>query len=249
MPDSKPRRDKVFISYSHADKKSLKRLQIHLKPLSREGKVDWWDDTKIKPGSQWLEEIKKALDSAKVAVLLVSADFFESDFIAEYELPPLLKAAKTEGATILAVIISPSRFTNDKSLSEFQAVNDPSRPLIDMKRGEREKLWVSLTDLIEAALVAPATLPVERIDEPAVQHPSQSASIAGPTLIQPDLAPAVGIFINRQEYLKAIQKFLAHRARRLVIVQGLPGIGKTTLAARLAEAIRERFKAVLWITC
>ena len=211
--------------------------------------MDWWDDTKIKPGSQWLEEIKKALDSAKVAVLLVSADFFASDFIAEYELPPLLKAAKTEGATILAVIISPSRFTKDKSLSEFQAVNDPSRPLIDMKRGEREKLWVSLTELIEAALVAPATLPVERIDKPDVQHPSQSASIAGPTLIQPDLAPAVGIFINRQEYLKTIQEFLADRAGRLVIVQGLPGIGKTTLAARLAEAIRERFKAVLWITC
>ena len=86
-----------------------------------------------------------------------------------------------------------------------------------MKRGEREKLWVSLTELIEAALVAPATLPVERIDKPDVQHPSQSASIAGPTLIQPDLAPAVGIFINRQEYLKTIQEFLADRAGKQLL--------------------------------
>ncbi|MGH9429843.1 MAG: NB-ARC domain-containing protein, partial [Terriglobia bacterium] len=57
------------------------------------------------------------------------------------------------------------------------------------------------------------------------------------------------MFINRQEHIKAIQEFLADDARRLVVVQGLPGIGKTLLAAKLAEALRARFEAVLWITC
>ncbi len=82
-------RTNVFISYSHKDKKWLERLQAHLKPLERAGLVDRWDDTRIEAGDEWRKEIRQALDAARVVVLLVSADFMASDFIAKDELPPL----------------------------------------------------------------------------------------------------------------------------------------------------------------
>src|SRR3954471_12739938 len=78
-----PTRTKVFISYSHADKDWLERLKRHLKPLVREGNLDCWDDTHIRSGDDWKQEIQNALDTAQVAVLLISADFFASDFIDE----------------------------------------------------------------------------------------------------------------------------------------------------------------------
>ena len=67
MAPSPSTRTKAFISYSHADKEWLDRLKRHLKPLVREGNLDCWDDTHIRPGDDWKQEIQDALDAAQVA--------------------------------------------------------------------------------------------------------------------------------------------------------------------------------------
>ena len=72
---------------------------------------------------------------AKVAVLLVSADFLASDFIVDNELPPLLAAAELKGAVILSVIVSSCRFKQTETLSQFQVVNPPTQPLNLLPRG------------------------------------------------------------------------------------------------------------------
>src|SRR5690349_4122324 len=105
-------RTRIFISYSHADSKWLERLKRHLKPLAREG-LECWDDTHIRPGDDWHQEISTALDMAQAAILLISPDFFASDFIDEDELPPLLAAAEGKGVRILPVIISACRFARN----------------------------------------------------------------------------------------------------------------------------------------
>src|SRR5687767_3885641 len=129
-------RDKVFVSYSHQDAEWLERFKIHLKPLEREGRIAVWDDTQIKAGEKWRSAIENSLASARAAVLLVSADFLASDFVAANELPPLLAAAEKHGCVILPLIVKPCRFTNTEGLKEFQAVNPPSRPLIKMSENE-----------------------------------------------------------------------------------------------------------------
>jgi hypothetical protein len=149
MAPSPSTRTKVFISYSHADKEWLDRLRRHLKPLVRDG-LDCWDDTHIRPGDDWKQEIQNALDTAQVAVLLISADFFASDFIDETELPPLLDAAKAKGVRILPVILSASRFARNADLARFQAVNPPSRPLNDMLPAEQERELDRLAHTIES---------------------------------------------------------------------------------------------------
>jgi TIR domain len=88
--------DMVFVSYSRQDKRWLQRFKKIFKPLRRYADVNLWSDEQIESGTNGKEAIVKAMDKAFVAVLLVSAIFLNSDFIANEELPFILKAAITE---------------------------------------------------------------------------------------------------------------------------------------------------------
>jgi hypothetical protein len=143
---------KVFVSYSHKDRQWLDRLRVHLTPLEREGKLELWDDTKIMAGSDWRREIEDALNAAKVAIILISADFLASEFVASNELPPLLDAAKKRGTVIIPLQVSASRFSSTKSLSELQSVNPPERPLKSLSENEQERVLVDLSDQVERIL-------------------------------------------------------------------------------------------------
>lgn len=144
---SKSIRDKVFISYSHNDKNWLDRFRRHFRPF--ETKIEFWDDSKIQPGQQWKQEIKTAINHTKIAVLLISADFFNSDFITQQELPPLLKAAQEDGATILSVILKPCIFDEYPEISRYQAINSPSNTVIQMDEATQEITWVELVKTIK----------------------------------------------------------------------------------------------------
>jgi len=142
----------VFISYSRADIDSLKRVQVHLKPFEKQGRIDLWDDTKIKAGEHWEENIEKALNKAKIAILLISADFLASDFITDNELPPLLKAAEEKKTVILIVKVKPCHITKDSNLTQFQAIHDLKTSVAEQTTANREVFYSRLCKRVEEIL-------------------------------------------------------------------------------------------------
>ncbi len=167
-------RDKVFISYSHRDKRWLKRLQKMLKPLVRGGTIDVWADTAITAGADWRQEIEDALASARVVVLLVSAEFLASDFIAEKELPQLLRAAEEEGVTILWVYLSPCHY-EETAIGAYQAAHDVAKSLLELSHPKQQRVLLEVSSQIKEAFGkappasdsrgAPGTLALERLSQ------------------------------------------------------------------------------------
>jgi TIR domain len=194
----------VFVSYSHADSKWLDRLRVHLKPLERDGVMTLWDDTRIRPGTLWREEIESALEHARVAVLLITADFLASDFITTNELPPLLKAAEERGTLILPIIVKPCRFEQTRSLARFQAVNSPSEPLISYRAARREQVFVKVSGLIHDALesapigTARASTTAHETGVAAADQPGAAEKVAGSRAPEPQPLRPVGDGVHRE---------------------------------------------------
>jgi internalin A len=145
------KRTRAFVSYAHRDKGYLERLHIHLTPFVRKENLDIWDDTRIKAGQKWKEEIQKAISLAKVAILLVSADFLASEFITENELPRLLALAFQEEVLIYYVYISTCAIQHT-DLFQYQAVNPLSKPLKRMGYDYREEVWTQVVGYVRDAM-------------------------------------------------------------------------------------------------
>lgn len=232
MPVPKDERRKIFISYSHKDREWLERLQVHLRPLERDGLVELWDDSRIRTGDEWRKEINDALNSAAAAALLISADFIASDFIASEELPPLLAAAAEKGVKILPLILSPSRFEKIESLSRFQSVNPPSKPLIKLEKGEQEEYLVKLSDDILRAI------------EESLKKSVNAGGEGRPRIFSVPLLRN-RYFVGREEILgRLLTNF--NDGETVQALNGLGGIGKTQTALEYAYRHRQDYKFVLW---
>ncbi|MBZ0297499.1 MAG: toll/interleukin-1 receptor domain-containing protein [Anaerolineae bacterium] len=144
-------RDQVFISYSHRDQEWCDTLMDYLSPLRKHHVVKAWVDRDIKVGSEWFDEIYKALHQTKVAVILASKSFFDSSFIQEHELPYILDCHKRGECTVVWVAVGayPYEYT---PLNAIQGVHPPNQPLDRMPQSEAEDVMIKIVRTVEAAL-------------------------------------------------------------------------------------------------
>jgi len=141
----------VFVSYSHKDVDWLTRIRTWLAPLEQRGLLRIWADTDITPGEEWRKEIQRALDQARVALLLVSQAFLASTFVQRKELPDLLDAAKEKGTLILWIAVGDSLYT-EYAIERYQAVNDPSRPLATLAKEEIDTVLKGIYGKVKSAV-------------------------------------------------------------------------------------------------
>jgi hemoglobin-like flavoprotein len=121
-------RDQVFISYAHQDANWRDEFERMLAPARERGLIQVWSDEAIEAGENWSQNIRRALDRARIGLLLVTDHFLQSKFINKEELASLLAAAKSGGVSIRWVPVSASLYQCTE-LNGIQACWDPKVPL------------------------------------------------------------------------------------------------------------------------
>ncbi len=153
--DPRPKRlNRIFVSYSHKDATWRKEFELIMAPfLTESDDLKLWDDQQIGHGADWLKEIQDAMATAKVAVLLVSAEFLASDFIRTKELPVILEAVDRKEVHLEWLYLSPAAYEQTK-LPKYQAAHDVSKSLEELSKVEQRKILLDVARKIKLAVYA-----------------------------------------------------------------------------------------------
>ena len=226
----------VFVSYSHADEQWKDKIVRHLRVLELQGELDLWDDRRIAPGENWADDIREALESARVALLLVSANSLTSEFILNEEIPALLRSRASEGLRLIPVIVRPSAWEEIPWLASIQAFPRDGRPLSTMEEHEVDAELTTLAREVRRAMPDAARSGSGTASPPTVP-PLVAPPKAAPPLERQEVDP-----LDRYELMKVIQVGRYSRVLKCV----LRDTGETCIVKETAvERVSERALAAL----
>ncbi len=144
---------KIFVSYAHADESYKDTLvNIHLKPMQRDGWIDSWDDRQILPGTAWNSEIKEQLEAADIILFLVSPDFMASDYIHDVEIKKALERHERGEVRVVPIIIRPCDW-GSIGINQLQALPKDAKPISRWE--DADEAWLDVVKGIKKIIQTP----------------------------------------------------------------------------------------------
>lgn len=165
---------RAFISYSHNDKAALDRLHVHLKNLTREGRIETWYDRNILAGSELDAEIERELEASDLFLLLVSPDFIASDYCVEREMRRALERHAAGTARVVPIIVEECDWKAMSELRQLKAVPTDGKAISAWANPNTAYLNVvqELRRIIEAEALPAAAAKV--VHEPSALRPAMA---------------------------------------------------------------------------
>lgn len=113
-------RNRLFISYSHEDTKWLEAIKEQLAVLEAEGLVSICEDSQLKVGEGWYQQLNEMMLGARLGVLLISAPFLTSKFVRQEEIPRLFERHETGGMKLYPLLVQPCPWERVEWLARLQ---------------------------------------------------------------------------------------------------------------------------------
>lgn len=189
---------KLFFSYSHADETLRNELEKHLSILKRQGFIEPWHDRRIGAGGEFAREISQNLEAADVILLLVSADFLNSDYCYDIEMKRAMERHEAGEARVIPVILRPCDW-HDAPFGKLLATPSDGKPA--MRFPTLDDAFVEVVAAIKQALG-------QRSD---AKSPAPAAVLAGaqPSIVEAAKPRTSNLRIKKEFTDREFDKFLA----------------------------------------
>jgi tetratricopeptide (TPR) repeat protein len=226
---------RIFVSYSHrGNGPEWKALLLrHLGVFERHHLLDVWQDGKIRVSSYWDDDITHAMSSARLAVMLLTPEALESQYILEKEIPFLRERQQRDKLPVFPVICEPCDWKVHDWLRATQAPNT-SNPISPLTEPQQDHIFRQLaTDIAtELSRVALAELP--KTDQPPTPehiYLEKFPLTRGPGLRTEKL-------IRREQELALLDLAFAQPHTAIVSLVAWGGVGKTMLAQHWLQRLQ-----------
>jgi hypothetical protein len=243
---------RIFISYAHEDEAFRKELGAHLSVLRDTGIIEPWHDRLIRPGALWAREIDDQLERADVAVLLVSAYFFDSGYSQGVEVARALERSAEGQLTVVPVICRACLWENSR-IAAFQVLPPEGKPIEEWDHAHRA--WAEVARGInEVAVERGSSSSVDKtvavlarsspflaglkadLDRSSRAAPEPSDGLAaGLAGTSPEFAEAIVQYRRAQADLKLLEQAVAELPARLASASMKEAVGMAFVPAWAAQ--------------
>lgn len=223
---------RFFFSSASSDKSLFNKLKKHLSGLKWQDLLAKKDDSTTDVRSDLGQFIESNIDNANIIVWLISAEFLASK---QEEIQRARELQKAGFAYIIPILLRPVAL-NGLSLDQYSCLPSDGKPV---------SLWPdkdeALTDVAHGIWRAVKDL----------HDRSVNARSPAETEIPLDEIPYNPLFTDRKSVLTTLRDHFtsgqALQQPQILALNGLPGIGKTQIAAKYAYDYRGEYKNILWL--
>ena len=186
----------LFFSYCHRDQGLRDELAHHLKLLERVGLIEGWHDRKIAAGEEWSAAIDAHLYTADLILLLLSSDFFASDYCSEIEAPIALERHKANAAKTIPIVLRPVMW-RQSPLAALQALPTDARPVTSWD--STDSAFVNVCEGIVSSLLASKTsaLTARQDSAPRFSTRHRVLDAALPSHVEPGRSEMLVVLIRK----------------------------------------------------
>ncbi len=212
----------VFYSFAEEDSDLLEHLERHLRLMQHNRLIFTWHKRQVVGGKNWRNEIDYHLNTASLILLLVSPYFLASDYLYGVELRHAMERVHRNEALVIPILLRPCNLKG-AAFEDLQSLPRNGKPITSWRN--RDEAFDQIAKEVQIALQVLAVPPSTSLAPMHVR-----------TRILGSL-PLVRTPVGRDGLFDVLKQQLQHSKMRssVVVLHGQPGVGKTTIAAHLAN--------------
>jgi HEAT repeat protein len=138
----------VFCSYAPEDEQWVQKLEAHLKELQLQKLISLWHRRLIAPGTNWQHAVDVHLETASIILLLISSDFFLSDYCSGIEMRRALERAERNETYVIALLLRHVEW-RDTLMYALPRLPTPNKPVATWS--DQDEAFSSIAAGIRAA--------------------------------------------------------------------------------------------------